>query len=204
VAEAAEARAPAMIAGHFGFAAAVKSRETATPLWALMLATVWLDIVFVPLFVVGIETVQKAVDAHGGYGALIIHADYTHSFVGMAVLSALLGALAGLFWGRRSGIVIGLVSASHWLLDLLVHRADLAILPGNIGNLPTVGLGLWRYPSISAVIELALVLGGAWLYWRAAKRVVAAAGRGGRAAAMSGALIAIFGVLILWLDFTAA
>jgi hypothetical protein len=49
-----------------------------------------------------------------------------------------------------------------------------------------------------------LVLGGAWLYWRAAKRVVAAAGRGGRAATISGALIAIFGVLILWLDFTAA
>lgn len=193
-----------MIAGHFGFAAAVKSRETATPLWALMLACVWLDIVFVPLFVAGIETVQKAGDAHGGYGALVIHADYTHSFVGMAVLSAVLGSLAGLFWGRRSGIVIGLVSASHWLLDLFVHRADLPILPGNIGNLQTFGFGLWRYPSISAVIELALVLGGAWLYWRAASRVVAAAGSGKRAAATSAALIAIFGVLILWLDFTAA
>jgi membrane-bound metal-dependent hydrolase YbcI (DUF457 family) len=192
-----------MIAGHFGFAAAVKSRETATPLWALMFATVWLDIVFVPLFVAGIETVQKAGNAHGGYGALIIHADYTHSFVGMAVLSAVLGALAGLFWGRRSGIVIGLVSASHWLLDLLVHRADLPILPGNFGNLPMFGFGLWRYPSISAVIELALVLGGAWLYWHTANRF-AAAGRGRRAAAISAALIAIFGVLILCLDFTAA
>jgi membrane-bound metal-dependent hydrolase YbcI (DUF457 family) len=193
-----------MIAGHFGFAAAVKSRETATPLWALMFACVWLDIVFVPLFVAGIETVQKAGDAHGEYGALIIHADYTHSFVGMAVLSTVLGALAGLVWGRRSGIVIGLVAASHWLLDLFVHRADLPVLPGNIGNLPAFGFGLWRYPSMSAVIELALVLGGAWLYWRTANRVVAAAGRGGRAAAISAALIAIFGVLILWLDFTAA
>jgi hypothetical protein len=169
-----------------------------------MFATVWLDIVFVPLFVAGIETVQKAGDAPGEYGALIIHADYTHSFVGMAVLSAVLGGLAGLFWGRRTGIVIGLVSASHWLLDLFVHRADLPILPGNIGNLPTFGFGLWRYPSISAVIELALVLGGAWLYWRAAHRVVAAAGRGTRAAAISASLIAFFGVLILWLDFTAA
>ena len=137
-----------MIAGHFGFAAAVKSRETTTPLWALMLATVWLDIVFIPLFMAGIETVQKAGDAQGEYGALIIHADYTHSFVGMALLSALLGSIAALFWGKRSGIVIGLVSASHWLLDLLVHRADLPILPGNIGNLPTFGLGLWRYPEI--------------------------------------------------------
>ena len=31
-----------MIAGHFGFAAAVKSREPQTPLWALMFATAWL------------------------------------------------------------------------------------------------------------------------------------------------------------------
>lgn len=38
-----------MIAGHFGFAAAVKAREPEAPLWALMLATQWLHVVFVPL-----------------------------------------------------------------------------------------------------------------------------------------------------------
>ena len=42
-----------MIAGHFGLAAAVKSHERQAPLWALMLATVWLDIIFVPLFLMG-------------------------------------------------------------------------------------------------------------------------------------------------------
>jgi hypothetical protein len=38
-----------MIAGHFGFAAIVKGHEPETPLWILMLATVWLDVIFVPL-----------------------------------------------------------------------------------------------------------------------------------------------------------
>jgi hypothetical protein len=38
-----------MIAGHFGLAAGVKGRERQVPLWALMLATVWLDLVFAPL-----------------------------------------------------------------------------------------------------------------------------------------------------------
>jgi hypothetical protein len=47
-----------------------------------------------------------------------------------------------------------------------------------------------------------LVLVGAWLYWRAASRVVKTEGRGARAAAITAALIAIFGVLILWMDFT--
>src|SRR6516164_7656571 len=81
-----------MIAGHFGFAAAVKSREPETPLWAMMLATVWLDVVFVPFYLSGVETVQPADKAHTGYGALIIHADYTHSLVGMILLSTILGA----------------------------------------------------------------------------------------------------------------
>ena len=71
-----------MIAGHFGFAALVKSRERQAPLWALMLSTVWLDIVFVPLFLAGIETIELVPGTHGGYGAGIIHADYTHSLVG--------------------------------------------------------------------------------------------------------------------------
>jgi len=193
-----------MIAGHFGFAAAVKSREPATPTWALMLATVWLDIVFVPLFLSGIETLRPAEEGHTGYGANIIYADYTHSLPGVVALSALLGGIAAMVWGRRSGMVIGLVAASHWLLDLLVHRADMPILPGNVGGFPRLGLGLWRYPSLSFCIELALVLVGAWLYWRTASRVVETTGRGARAAALSATLIAIFGVLILWMDFTGA
>jgi hypothetical protein len=193
-----------LIAGHFGFAAAVKSREAETPLWALMLATVWLDVVFVPLYLSGIETTELADKAHTGYGANVIHADYTHSLVGMMVLSAILGGLAGLLWGRRSGIVIGLVAASHWLLDLIVHRADLPILPDNIGNLPRLGLGLWRFPLASFSIELALVLAGAWLYWRAASRVVETERKGALAAATTASLIAVFGALILWLDFTGA
>jgi hypothetical protein len=68
-----------MIAGHFGFAAIVKSRETRVPLWSLMLATVWIDIIFVPLFVMKIETLQPVPGRHGGYGENFIYADYTIS-----------------------------------------------------------------------------------------------------------------------------
>ncbi len=193
-----------MIAGHFGLAAAVKSREQGTPLWALMLATAWLDVVFLPLYLSGVETTQPADAGRIGYGELIIHADYTHSIVGMIVLSGVLGGLAGLLWGRRSAFVVGLVAASHWVLDLIVHRGDMTILPGNLGDLPRLGLGIWRYPLLSFSIELAFVLAGAWLYWRAARRVVKAEGRGAVAATITASLIAVFGILILWLDFTSA
>jgi hypothetical protein len=191
-----------MIAGHFGFAAIVKSRERATPLWILMLATVWLDIVFIPLYMLGIETIRPVAGAHLGYGTGIIYADYTHSLVGAAVLSVFLGALGGLLWGKRSAIVIGLVAFSHWVLDLVVHRADMPILPANYGNLPRLGFGLWRFPAVSATVELILVLLGAWMYWRAAHSVAFRAGSGLRLATVTACLIAAFGVLILWMDFT--
>src|SRR6516162_2434035 len=132
-----------MIAGHFGFAALVKSRERQAPLWALMLATVWLDVVFVPLFLAGAETLEALPGTKGGYGANVIHADYTHSLVGATLISAIFGVAAAMRWGRRSGIVLGLVSFSHWLLDLVVHRGDMPILPGNLGALPKLGFGLW-------------------------------------------------------------
>jgi hypothetical protein len=188
-----------VIAGHFGFAAIVKSRERTAPLWALMLATVWLDVVFVPLFLAHRETIQAI---HAGYGGAIIHADYTHSIAGMLALSAALGALFLPRLGKRVALVIALVSASHWVLDLVVHRADMPVLPGNFGNLPYFGLGLWNHPGVAASVELILVAAGAILYWRAAMEVSQRAGRNGRLASLSAAMIAAFGLLVLFLDYT--
>jgi hypothetical protein len=191
-----------MIAGHFGFAAMVKSQERRTPLWALMLATVWLDIVFVPLFLMHIETVEPVPGTHGAYGNGIIHANYTHSLLGALVLSAMLGAAFLWRWNRRSCVVIALVALSHWVLDLFVHRADMPVLPGNAGHLPIFGLGLWRYPLVVAAMECALVIAGAWLYWRAARSLTFAEGTGKGRADLVSMLILIFGIAVLAMDVT--
>jgi membrane-bound metal-dependent hydrolase YbcI (DUF457 family) len=166
--QAREPRAAAMIAGHFGLAAGVKGRERQIPLWALMLATVWLDIVFAPLLAAGVESIDTVPGTSGGYGKAIIHADWTHSLVGALALATLFGLVAARPWGRRAGIILGVVVFSHWLLDLVVHRGDMPILPGNAGDLPDLGFGLWKTPAVSILVELALVVAGAWLYWRAA------------------------------------
>jgi membrane-bound metal-dependent hydrolase YbcI (DUF457 family) len=191
-----------VIAGHFGFAAFVKSREHQAPLWALMLATVWLDIVFVPLFLAGVETIEPLAGARGSYGTGIIYADYTHSLVGSTLLSMLLGLAAAARWGRRTGAVVGLVAFSHWVLDLMVHRADMPLLPANAGSLPRFGFGLWRFPIASATVEFALVAVGAWTYWRATREITLAAGQGRYRAALVTALILIGGTVVLAVDFT--
>jgi hypothetical protein len=189
-----------MIAGHFGLAALVKSRERQAPLWALMLATAWLDIVFVPLCLAGIENIELVPGTHGGYGAGIIHADYTHSLVGALFLSALLGTAFGTRWGQRTGVVLGFASSSLWLLDLVVHRHDMPVLPGNAGHLPKLGFGLWQFPWAAVSAEVALVSAGAWFYWRAARSVSLAAGLPQRRAAVVSLMILMGGLLVLALD----
>lgn len=160
-----------MIAGHFGLAAGVKASETRLPLWALMLSTFLLDVVFVFFAAAGLESLSQIDPDRPAYGGALIQAYYTHSLVGALLIAAVAGWLAGRAWGQRGGTVIAAVVFSHWLLDLLVHRPDLPILPGNWGNLPLLGFGLWEFPVASAIVELALVLAGAYLYYRSAMQL---------------------------------
>ena len=169
-----------MVAGHFGFAAIVKSRERQAPLWALMLACQWLDVIFVPLFLLGVEHLVPVAGTTGGYGKSIITADYTHSLVGALALAVLFAAVSAIAWNTRTAAVLGAVVFSHWLIDLVVHRGDMVLLPGNAGELPRLGFGLWRVPALSAGAELALVAFGSLMYWRAARSTAQGAGRGSR------------------------
>lgn len=182
-----------MVTGHFGLAAGVKSEAQFVPLWALMLATVWLDVLFIPLYAAGVEEIDDAPGTDGGYGDVIIHADWTHSLVGAAVISIVTGWLVTRWWGRRGGIVIGAVVFSHWLLDLIVHRHDMPIFPGNAGEI-RVGFGLWEHHAASALVELALIVVGAFLYWRAATKLDRRQGN------LVAALIVVAGAIVLASD----
>lgn len=154
-----------MFAGHFAVAAAVKAKNPDIPLWSVMVSTQLLDIAFVPLLLAGVETMEP-VGTATGYGQAVIHADYSHALVTAVVLAAVVALLAGRAWGKRSGYILGGLTFSHWLLDLLVHRADMPLLPGNAGQLPLLGLGLWQSPGLSMAVEGGLALLGIILYVR--------------------------------------
>lgn len=165
-----------MFAGHFGLAAGIKAldsrflsknavdeaarRRPDVPLWALMLSTQLLDVVFALLLIPGIE----AFGGGSGYGEGWIRAYYSHSLAGALLIAFGAGALGARWWGRQGGLLVAATVFSHWLLDLLVHRPDLPLLPGNLGDLPLLGFGLWNAPAISLALEALLVVGGAALY----------------------------------------
>jgi hypothetical protein len=185
-----------MVAGHFGLAAGIKKIAPRLPLWSLLLATFFLDVVFIFFAAGGLEKINPVDPANpNAYGGSLINAQYTHSLVGALLISAVAGLLASWPWGKRAGTVIAGVVFSHWILDLIVHRPDLPILPGNYGNLPLLGFGLWQYPIASAIVELALVVGGVWYYWAATQ----AAGGSADPTQRRRALTSTVGVAILLL-----
>jgi hypothetical protein len=101
-------------------------------------------IIFAPLLATGVETIENVPGTSGGYGNSIIHTDWTHALVGALVLAALFGLVAARPWGRRAGVVLAEVVFSHWLLDLVVHRADMPILPATPATSPGSGSACGR------------------------------------------------------------
>ncbi|GAA3993059.1 permease [Thermobifida alba] len=159
-----------MLAGHFGVSGMVKAWRPELPLGVLLVASQAPDLLFLPLAAAGVEGLEP-VAGHSGYGSLLINAPYSHALLSAALLCTLLGLLVHLAarnrWGPDAGWIVGAVVFSHWLLDLLVHRPDIAVLPGGAGGLPYLGLGLWESPLLAALVEGTLVVAGTVLYaWR--------------------------------------
>jgi hypothetical protein len=72
-----------------------------------------------------------------------------------------------LFWLYRRDLkeafFIGLCVASHWITDFIVHIKD---LPLGLGVSDYVGLGLWKYPVASALLEGLIFCFGVFLFLR--------------------------------------
>lgn len=183
-----------MIAGHIGAAAGAKRWAPNVPLWAMLVATFLIDIIFGILWLFGVEDISALPDTDGGYGNMALEVDWSHSFFGTIFLCIIVMIFTARKWGGRGAFVLSAVVFSHWFLDLIVHRLDMPIMPGNAGTTPRVGLGMWDFPVASMILELLLVVGGAWVWYSSPD----AHGRAKRAAIITG----VIGVIVLALDFT--
>lgn len=167
-----------MFVGHYGVSFAAKRLEPAVPLWVLFVAVQFLDVLWAPFVLLGIEKVRIVPGFTRTNPLDLYYMPYTHS-----LLAALLWACAGgLIYqfvarptGRRASVVIGLAVFSHWVLDFIVHRPDLPLYD----NAAKVGLGLWNAPLLALGLEVALLLVGMWLcFGRKLTRIPATLGFG--------------------------
>jgi hypothetical protein len=168
-----------MYAGHFGAGLALKARYPQTPTWIPLLGVGVLDILFGPFVLAGIERVTVTPGIPPGFR--LDYIDWSHSLL-MALVWSALYAVLFLRQGKTIASVAGVSVFSHFVLDLPMHPADLALWPGSSIH---IGLDLWhRLPTGWWFIELAAILVGAGYYWFAARRSRQFGGRAGWAVAV--------------------
>ena len=152
-----------MFIGHFALGVATKKIAPTLPIWILLLAPQFMDLLFMPLVALGIEGYEP-----GAYGHDALNALYTHSLVGAGVIAILAYWIGNKFWRESNGgLILGSLSFSHWIIDLFVHHQDMPILPGNLGDLPMLGFGLWNFEySIFAIeVIMAIVASVFYVQW---------------------------------------
>ena len=154
-----------MFIGHYGPSFAGKAAKPSIPLWVLFLAVQLVDIVWSVLVLFGIEKVRIVPGFTATNPLDLYYMPYTHSLPG-ATLWSVGAAIAYRIivpaqkWSAAA--IVGAAVFSHWILDLVVHRPDLALYDDSY----KVGFGLWNYPATAFILEIALLFGGMALYLR--------------------------------------
>ncbi len=153
-----------MFIGHFGVGFGAKALRPKISLGTLFLAAQFIDLLWPTLLLIGLEYVEITPGI-----TLVTPLDFvsypiSHSLL-LVCLWGLLFAIG--YWLVRKDVkgatILGVCVISHWMLDLIVHRPDLPLYPGDS---PLLGLGLWNSLSGSLILE-GLIFGvGVFFYLR--------------------------------------
>jgi hypothetical protein len=153
-----------MFVGHYSVAFAVKSEKNRIPLWVLFVAVQLLDFLWAPFVLLGMEKVRIVPGITATSPLDLYYMPYTHSLLGALVWSGLALAVYKIGRGAKASktaaVLVGFAVFSHWFLDLIVHRPDLAIYDDTL----KVGFGLWNYKGLEFCLEIAILVGGIILY----------------------------------------
>ncbi|MGR3809653.1 hypothetical protein [Jiulongibacter sp. NS-SX5] len=149
-----------MFVGHYAPAFLLKSKEPKVSLGALFIATQFVDILFFPFTMLGIEHL-RFVDGFTEVNNFDMHhMPYTHGLVASLIWAVLFGWVYSRFFVKKSedkksiAVIIALGVLSHWFVDLLVHTPDLPLVFGD----PKVGFGLWNFKNIAFGLEVTLLI----------------------------------------------
>jgi hypothetical protein len=153
-----------MFIGHFGVGLAAKKFAPKTSLGTLFLSVQLVDLLWPMFLLLGLEHVR--IDVGNTVVTPLDFYDYpiSHSLLGVAVWSVLLGLIYyGLRRYPRGAWVVGAGVLSHWVLDAISHCPDLLLMPGGSTR---VGLCLWNSLPATVIVEGAIFFGGLALYLR--------------------------------------
>lgn len=156
-----------LFVGHYSASFAGKAMERRVPLWLLFIAVQFVDVLWAIFVLLGIEKVRIVPGITASSPLDLYYMPYTHSLlgaIGWSVLAFFVCQLVPRLRGGRTGMIVALAVFSHWVLDLIVHRPDLALYD----SMHKMGFGLWNYRWPAFILEIGLLIGGAALYWKSA------------------------------------
>ncbi len=159
-----------MFVGHYAASLALKRVEKSASLGMLFLAVQFVDILFFPFVLMGLERLNIIENYTQSTHFELVYMPYTHSLLAAFLWAGLIYILFRLRPSKlvakksRIALVMALAVLSHWFLDLLVHTPDLPLLGDDSIKL---GLGLWNNAIAAYSLEAVLLLGGLWLYLKA-------------------------------------
>jgi hypothetical protein len=147
--------------GHIAVGFASKRWAPNASLGWLLVAPVFVDILFSVFVLVGIERARIVPGITEAMPLDLQYIGVSHSLVTMVGWSvAFAGLYLALHRDRRAAVVLGLGVFSHFVLDWVSHGPDMPILPSG----PRLGLGLWNFPVTAMLVELIMLAAGVALY----------------------------------------
>ena len=154
-----------MFVGHYAVSLALKKFEKRASLGVLFLAVQFVDILFMPFVLLGIERMNIVPGFTESTHFELEYVPYTHSLVGSVFWAAVAYAVfRWLFVKKQSvALVAALAVFSHWILDLITHTPDLPLWTDDTMKL---GLGLWNSAAATYALEAIMLITALWLYVR--------------------------------------
>lgn len=161
-----------MFIGHYAVGLAAKKWAPKASLGTLVAAAIWLDLAWPLFLLLGLEHFRVS----PGITAMVPFDFYDYPLSHSLIMALAWAGLWGLIYlmsdkndAKGAWIVGGLV-VSHWVLDYLVHRPDLPVLPAETGYMMhKYGLGLWNHPYVEIPLEIILLAAGFWIYLKSTK-----------------------------------
>lgn len=144
-----------MFVGHYAIGFSGKKLAPRVSLGVFVLAAIAADILWSVLLLSGVEQVEFTSGKGAGQYFKGLNIGLSHSLAMDLVWAVLLAAGVYLFTQyARGAVIVFLAVLSHWVLDVISHRPDMPIWPGQG---PRLGLGLWTSLPMTLLVE-----GGVW------------------------------------------
>ena len=149
-----------MFLGHYALGFYMKKRNQDVPLWLIFLGVQFVDLLWALLLMFGIERASFNPEASVFLRAVYEYYPYSHSLFTGITIALIFSYIVYRLSNKKWAYVAAIAVLSHWFLDVIVHVPDVPLF----FDAYKVGLGVWSFPVLTLILEVALLTVGFFLF----------------------------------------